>query len=1276
MANIDQQEIISDAHEQPTDIKLRKAASLATAGVAIVAIAGIVGFIPGLRLLGSFGPDYVPMAPSTAAFFLIFSATLLLDIRKTAPGFSLLFTTVLTLLGTVFCLLELAELLVGMDFNFSDKLFPATGMTGNIPVGKMSPATAATFCISGVGTLLLKLRSRTSLNPGQFENWASCMGAVTTLIGTTILLAYMYGSPLMYGGNTIPMAATTAIAFIFLGLALVVSAGPGTLLMRRICGDSTSAVLSRVFIPLVVAIVILQSLISRYISTSYMVNEALIMAVVVVFTGMIMAYVVDLVASSTGSNIDEVNRKLRQALKNLADSEEYHRSILQTSMQGVWLADTEGRLLEVNDAYCRMSGYSAEELLTMHISDVESVEKADDTTAHIQKIMVHGEDRFESQHRRKDGSVYDIEVSVQYRPIKGGQFVAFLHDITERKFKENAHQQAGHLLQLANTHRDLHECMSVLTASLQSWSGCEAVGIRLRAGEDFPYFETCGFPTAFVQAENRLCACGPDGNILRDEVGNPVLECMCGNVLSGRFDPTKPYFTPRGSFWSNNTTALIAGTTEADRQARTRNRCNSEGYESVALIPMHAGDKIIGLMQFNDHRQNRFTPAIINIFEGMADNVALTLVRRQVEDELQKSENHFRTLVNTIPDPIWLKDADGVYLSCNATFECLFGANEAEIIGKTDYDFVDKDLADFFRNHDRAAMLAGRPSSNEEWLTFADDGHRALVYTTKTPMYDSEGELIGVLGVGRDITELKRAEEAVWESENRLRYALEGTNDGLWDVQLKSGRLYLSPRGCEILGYREDEIKDVIEVWTDPIHPDDLQNTVDQFQAHIEGRAAIFEVEQRLRTKSGDWKWILARGKVVERDPDGVPLRITGTHSDISEKKILESQLYQAQKMESVGSLAGGVAHDFNNKLGVILGHTYLALTASDPIQRHESLEEIRKAAEQSADLTRQLLTFARKQTIAPKVMDLNETVASMLKMLQRLIGEDIHLKYQPASNLWLLKFDPSQIDQILANLCVNARDAIADCGKITIETGNCVIDEDYCSHHTGSVPGEYVRLVVSDNGCGMSKETLDRIFEPFFTTKDVGKGTGLGLATVYGIVKQNDGFINVYSEPGLGTTFSIYLHRHMGTPEQSRREVVTMPTPRGLETILLVEDELSILNMATMILSRQGYSVLQANSAVEAICQAKEHIGEIGLLITDVIMPEMNGRDLAIKLQSMFPQLKCLFMSGYTADIISQHGVLDEGVHFIQKPFSLPDLATMVRKILDRDENIVDLPG
>lgn len=389
--------------------------------------------------------------------------------------------------------------------------------------------------------------------------------------------------------------------------------------------------------------------------------------------------------------------------------------------------------------------------------------------------------------------------------------------------------------------------------------------------------------------------------------------------------------------------------------------------------------------------------------------------------------------------------------------------------------------------------------------------------------------------------------------------------------------------------------------------------------------------------------------------------------SDTTEQKKLEDQLRQAQKMEAVGRLAGGVAHDYNNMLSVILGYTQLALAKmkpSDPL--HDDLTQVLNAAKRSTDITRQLLAFARKQVVVPRVLDLNTTVEGMLKMLRRLIGEDIDLAWLPAAGLGSVNMDPSQIDQLLANLCVNARDAIADVGKVTIETANVTFDEAYCAEHAGFHPGKFVLLAVSDDGCGMDKETIDKIFEPFFTTKEVGRGTGLGLSTVYGIVKQNGGFINVYSEPGKGTTFKIYLSRHAGKAEMIETEgAVKIPASLG-ETLLLVEDEDSILKLGQKILDELGYAVLTAGTPKEAIHLAQAHTGEIQLLITDVVMPEMNGRELAEQIHALRPKIKTLFMSGYTADVIAHHGVLEAGVHFLQKPFSRSDLGSKVREALD----------
>jgi PAS domain S-box-containing protein len=381
-----------------------------------------------------------------------------------------------------------------------------------------------------------------------------------------------------------------------------------------------------------------------------------------------------------------------------------------------------------------------------------------------------------------------------------------------------------------------------------------------------------------------------------------------------------------------------------------------------------------------------------------------------------------------------------------------------------------------------------------------------------------------------------------------------------------------------------------------------------------------------------------------------------------------EAQLRQAQKMEAVGRLAGGIAHDFNNMLNVITGHAEMALLDMSPkAPLWHALIDIQKAASRSADLTRQLLAFARRQIIAPKVIDLNDAIEEILGMLGRLIGENIELLWQPSHAIGRIKIDPAQVHQLLANLIVNARDAISGPGKVTIETGNATLDAGYCENHPDASPGQYVMLAVSDNGCGMDKETAAHIFEPFYTTKETGKGTGLGCATVYGIVKQNNGSVSVYSEPGRGTVFRIYLPAHGPAPAAPAVTASLRQLPGGVETVLLVEDEPALLKLGKMTLERLGYTVLAAGAPGEALGIAKAHTGEIHLLITDVVMPGMSGKDLWERFRVIKPGAKCLYMSGYTENVIVQHGVLNEGVNFLEKPFTQERIANKLREVLDR---------
>ncbi len=553
------------------------------------------------------------------------------------------------------------------------------------------------------------------------------------------------------------------------------------------------------------------------------------------------------------------------------------------------------------------------------------------------------------------------------------------------------------------------------------------------------------------------------------------------------------------------------------------------------------------------------------------------------------------------------------------------------------------------------------PPDTEE--IFLRQYNQALVRKLETKMEQLE----------QDILQRQKTEARLRASEERFRSFVENANDIVFSLSPGGAFVYVSPNVEELLGYSVRELEG--REFQSLVHPEDLPACLTALERVMAGDK-ISGIEYRVRHRNGDWHWHMTNAAPVRNAEGqliglGIARDITGLKADAAERAVLQDQLVQLQKIESVGRLAGGVAHDFNNMLQVILGHVELAMERNAAGQSaRDDLLEIRKAAERSSGLTRQLLAFARKQTVAPKILDLNDTIHGMLQMLRRLIGENIDLSWRPGRGLGPVRMDPSQIDQILANLCVNARDAVARAGAIAIETTGESFTPEHCAAHPAHLPGDYIRLSVSDNGCGMDKEVLGKLFEPFFTTKPVGEGTGLGLSTVYGIVRQNHGFIDVASKPGQGTTFHVYLPRHSEAPPQAAPAPARAPAGTARETILLVEDDPAILAISRTMLERLAYRVIGARSPDAALQLARDHAGPIHLLMTDVVMPGMNGHDLAARLLDPHPHIKRLYMSGYTADVIAHHGILDDGIHFIQKPFTLAELEAKVRETLDDPRN------
>ena len=634
--------------------------------------------------------------------------------------------------------------------------------------------------------------------------------------------------------------------------------------------------------------------------------------------------------------------------------------------------------------------------------------------------------------------------------------------------------------------------------------------------------------------------------------------------------------------------------------------------------------------------------------------------RHRAEQALLESARFGEQIIRSAREGIAVFDRDLRYIVWNPFLEESTGMPASEVLGR--------------RPLEAFPMAAGTPvveaitrALDGETTTTPDTlfeirGRRYWNYSHVSPLRDSAGTIVGVMVMAHDVSARREAEEALRQQGERLLLAVEGAALGTWHWDVATGELIWSDRCYALWGIAPATPID-FDWFRTTLHPDDRE----RFDAAVRGALAgsAYDLELRIHWPDGSEHWIAVRGQAYH-DAEGRPTRMEGVAREITEQKRLEEQLRQAQKMDAVGRLAGGVAHDFNNLLGVILGYGELLLRRmpADDASRPK-VEEILKAGERAAGLTRQLLAFSRKQVLQPKVLDLAAVVTETSRMLVRLIGEDIKLVTATKEGLGRVKADPGQLEQILMNLAVNARDAMPGGGSLTIETSLADLDEAYASLN-GIPAGRYCLLSVSDTGSGMTRQTLSHIFEPFFSTKAEGRGTGLGLATVYGIVKQSGGHISVESEPDHGTTFRIFLPSVTEIAAAGADAAGDGVLPRGSETILLVEDSDALRAVAREILEGLGYDVIEAAAAAAALEKARSHAGPLHLLLTDVVMPGLSGRELWERLAAVRAETRVLFMSGYTDDAIVHHRVLESGTPFLPKPFSSAGLARKVRAVLD----------
>ncbi len=893
------------------------------------------------------------------------------------------------------------------------------------------------------------------------------------------------------------------------------------------------------------------------------------------------------------------------------------RIILDNSQDPIFLGAPDFRLAYVNPAACHLTGYSQAELLQMHFSGLYPFEGCPVGNTIFDRTLAGETILDETDIRRKDGTRVLTELRTT-RVVIDDQpcLYAVARDISERKQMEAAEKKLQTRL-----------CQAVEMAHL---GYCE-----YDAASDLFIFDDA-FYKIFRTTADQVGGYTMSPKDYANRFLHPDDRRLVADEMQNAFETADPHYKRR-------------------LEHRILYADGTVGHISVLYVVVK-DDRGLTIKTY-----------------GVNQDIT---ERKQAEQALIDSEQKWRNILVNTPQIGISLDSQARIVFANAQFLTLTGWLEHEVLGQDWFDMfipvsIREQIRQIFFNVMRSQDTLGFMSYENEIMTRTGDIRNVSWSNVLTK--DARGAVVDVTCLGVDLTERSRAEDALRESEAKYRLLVENQTDMIVKVDLEGRFLFVSPSYCKVFGKTRDEL--LGKTFMPLVHEADRESTARAMEALFHPPHTAY-VEQRAFTRDG-WTW-LAWVDTAVLDSQGKVTEIIGVGRDISARKRaedahdkLQAQLLQAQKMESIGRLAGGVAHDFNNMLSVIQGYSEFALDEMDPGHPlFDSLQEIRKAAEHSANLTRQLLAFARKQTISPKILDLNTTVEGMLQMLRRLIGENIDLRWLPAGRLWPVKIDPGQIDQILVNLCVNARDAIIGVGHVTIKTGTQIFNQANADENPEIIPGDYVLLAVCDSGSGMDEKTRQHLFEPFFTTKEIGRGTGLGLATVHGIVKQNNGLILVNSDPGQGATFTIYLPRHVApTAEESATET-SRQVVRGHETILLVEDEPAILNMGKIMLERLGYRVLTASDPEAAQELVQKNGDTIDLLMTDVIMPTMNGRDLADRLQSRYPGLRVLFMSGYTADVIPQQEVPGETVNFVQKPFSLMKLATSVRRALEEGDN------